>query len=179
MKTKSLKSNRSKGFALIDLMIAVIIISILGLAAFNYYRTINTDTNIDQERDNISQYVPRAFAQIASYPDTSTVTTQMLINNRVFKSGVSGNSVKNKFGGVVTVAPANTPFGTNDALAFTNTGYPGDACTGVIPKINSIAMAIKVNGTDVKTATTALDTTALGTACLESNNTVIFTSAKT
>jgi len=179
MKTTPLNSNRSKGFALIELMVAVIIVSLLGLAAFKYYQIITSDTSIDQERDNISQYVPRAFSQIASYADTSSVTTQMLINNRVFKFGVSGNSVKNKFGGVVTVAPANTQFGTNDALAFTNTGYPGEACTGVIPKINSIAMSIKVNGTDVKTATTPLDTAALGTACLESNNTIVFTSAKT
>lgn len=175
IKFAAVQKRKQAGFVLQELGIAVVFISVLGLGGYQVYKVLTSDNAIDTERDNITQYVTRGFGAIDHLPDTSTVTTAMFISNNVFKTGVSGTTVKNKFGGTTQVAPASSAYGTNDALQYTNTGYTADACTDVTRKINNLAYSIKVNTTDIKTGTTAFDSAALGTACLPGgNNTMTF-----
>jgi len=178
---KQINFSRSKqrGFVLQELAIAVVIIAVIGTAAFAAYRVLNSDNAVDNERDAITSEVTRGLAATDTLTDTSTVTTALLIANNVFKQGVSGTTVKNKFSGQTTVAPASTAFGTNDALQWTKTGYTSEACTDVTRKIQSLAYSITVNGTPVKTDTTDFDTAALGGACNKTNNnTVVYVTAR-
>lgn len=176
---KKLAQKKSAGFVLGELAIAMIIVGILGMASYGIYKLIMTDNAIDAERDTITSYVARGLTAIDHMDDTATVDTALFVNNRVFRVGVSGTNVKNKLGGTTTVAPGGTIAGTNDAIVFTNTGYPKEACTDIPIKINSLAYSMTVNGTSVKTGDVPLNTKTVGTACVSTTtNTIAFVVAK-
>lgn len=175
------KKNGKKngGFVLSELAIAMIFIGILGIAGYAIYKFLITDNSIDSERDNITLYVARGLAAIDHMDSTAGVDTALFINNNVFRTGVIGTTVKNKLGGFTTVSSAGTIAGTNDAIMFTNTGYPKQACTDLPIKINGLAYSMTVNGTSVKTGDVALNTKTVGDSCTAgTTNTIAFVVAK-
>ncbi|MCC7684710.1 type 4 pilus major pilin [Janthinobacterium sp. FW305-128] len=172
-------TKRSGGFVLGELAIAMIFIGVVGIASYGIWQYLMTDNAIDSERDTITSYVSRGLAAIDHMDTTTTVTTQLFINNRVFRSGVVGTTVKNKLGGFTTATSANTIAGTDDAIMYTNTGYPRDACTDLPIKINGLTYSMTINGTSVKTGDVGLNTTTVGDACKAgTTNTIAFVVAK-
>lgn len=172
---------KSAGFVLGELAIAMIIVGILGMAAYSIYKAIMTDNAVDAERDTITAYVARGLTAIDHMDvGTGSVDTALFVNNRVFRSGVTGTAtVKNKLGGVTTVTSGATIAGSNDAIIFTNTGYPKEACTDIPVKINSLTYSMSINGTPVKTGDSPLNTKTVGEACTDgTTNTVAFVVAK-
>jgi hypothetical protein len=91
---------------------------------------------------------------------------------------VSG-SVRNDFGGNVTMAPGTLNNG-NDATVLTFDAIPRLACRKETSKVQNRAAVITVNGTVVKQATdTQINDAALSNACTDNPNQIAFTIAKT
>jgi hypothetical protein len=95
--------------------------------------------------------------------------------NRVTGTGAA-TAVTNQWKGAVTAVPATLNV-TNDALAFTYTGYPASACKAVVIEAASVVNRIVVGTTQVKAPGGVVNEDTLITACDAGadNNSIVWT----
>jgi PilS N terminal len=113
--------------------------------------------------------------------DTATVAGLSFFNaNRVSGSGAT-TSVMNQWKGTISVAPASiASASSNDALAFTYTGVPTDACKEVVQSAAQIAAVISIGGTTVKSNGGTLSVANMITQCNAGadNTSIVYTMSR-
>ena len=184
MKTSKSMNNkffkRQKGQALLEALLALVLIIAAILYGVNKYNDGDEQTNLNEEQSNWTRIIPKIKSKYATAPDFTGVTIDVLRNEEIFPDNmVSGTSVHSLFGGAVGAAVSSTANGTNDAITITVAGYSKKACNGITDRIEQSVYTMSVNGTPVKAANSVLDRAATSTACVAgSNNTLTFQVSK-
>lgn len=178
-KTKFMTTRKGQaGFSLLELSIVLLIGGIALYAVLGSGNENQESLKMQQEATNMKGIDNGLKDYFKNRSDTSSASNTVLLQASP-ASKISGTSVRNEFGGVVTLAKA-TVTSTDDAFAITSPSYPQKACLKVVPDLQYQFTVIKVNGTVVKSAIQqqVVDAT-LQTACTTGNsNSIEYTSRK-
>jgi len=184
IKTPANRNQRKqRGSALIPYIIGLLISAILagsGIYAYQYVNQAKADADIQEISALRAATVKLAANQGGNFASIDTATVAGLgffPANRVSVSG-STTTVLNQWKGTITVAAASiASSGSNDALAFTYTGYPTDACKEVVQSAAQIAAVVSIGGTTVKANGGNLNVATMITQCNAGadNATIVYT----
>lgn len=181
---------RQKGYSIVELSIALAIISIILVTALAGVQRILRTNNVNNDLKTINLLTARLTTMLANNASTSGITNANLIALKVFedfafKSGVAVNA----FGGEVTIVPNNasvdsTPAGSG--LIMYSRDIPPEVCPDYINGISNLSSNITteetsagvapttmggaVFGRTAKSAATSLSLSTLVTACAAGAN---------
>lgn len=167
-----------RGFTLVEMLIIIAIVGVVvgGIAAGVTRGLAKQRAN--DESSELQEVVTNIQGAYSNKSNYAGVTAAQLITLSVFpEARVSGTTVSNRWSGAVTVAAATCSI-ANDCAAMTSTAVPDTECKGVVQKVDGVMRIITVNGTSVKALGGQLDLTALGTACANGANTIVYTFSK-
>ena len=175
MRALNFKRAAQKGFGLLEIGLALLVVAVLGIYAYSQYADSRDETVSSAEVSDMTLYWAKTQQRYASNPSYQGLTIAGLIGANVFPHSmdlVPGSSVVNKYQGTVGASPVNLTT-AGDGVEFTLSGYPQNGCASVVPKVANGARKIDVNGTIVKPLDGTLNITALGTACTATSNNVV------
>ncbi|MFN5810624.1 MAG: type 4 pilus major pilin [Burkholderiales bacterium] len=140
-------SIKQKGYSIIELSIALAIISIILVTALAGVQRILRSNNVNEDLKNINLVASKLAVMLSSVPNTAGITQAQLINLRMFEGmrvDVANGTINNAFGGLITVIP-NAAIGTipvNSGIMLYSTGIPPEVCSDYITGLNTIASHI-------------------------------------
>jgi len=104
---------QQKGYSIIELSIALAIISIILVTALAGVQRILRSNSVNEDLKNLSLMASKTAVILTNVADTAGITQDNLISLRVFE-GFRNNSgtINNAFGGVITVKPNSEALGT-------------------------------------------------------------------
>jgi prepilin-type N-terminal cleavage/methylation domain-containing protein len=147
---------KSRGFTLLELMIALGVMAVLttsGIVAYRSYQGREDTTRAVESTRQLSNSLMQTYGQTGSFASLSDTD---VINGNLKPMTLSdkGGKIMNKWGGTVDVAPSTA---TNRAFAVTWNKVPSGACSGMSSQLSRDFSTVKVNGSVVKSDTKALD----------------------
>lgn len=185
MKIQSLKNQKKnkKGFALTEVLLAIAVIVIIGIAAYPLYKNARTSSEVEAMANDMaiiqtsSQTLYSGQSGYAGPPGISTaqLETAGMAPDDLKTSGAG--PWQNSWGGTVTVLPTTaTVAGLNAGSGFTIelTNVPTTACTQIVNRVAPSFLAIgagsgstvdNIKGGLSATDPTRVDVDALATAC--------------
>ena len=160
------------GFSLLELLAVV---AIIGLAVFTVMK-VKKGAELRSAVQSLSSNIAFVIQKAPEvYPSTfAGLTCPILANNGAF----TGTSFRvdrtvpatpvvfynNEANSALTCAASNV-FGTNDAYTVSFPALTNDMCNEVADKLNASAWVMTINGTSVKAARGALNSTTKGDLC--------------
>ena len=105
---------QQKGYSIIELSIALAIISIILVTALAGVQRILRSNNVNDDLKNINLLASKLTVMLSNVPTTANIAQADLVNLRVFEGFRTGanNVVLNAFGGNINVAPNTAVLGT-------------------------------------------------------------------
>lgn len=138
---------RMQGFTMLELLIAVGVISIaaIGTIAFNQY--VTSKQTGDEIRKQI-MIVQGAIKEIYPDPNRTGLSATVLINARKLPASmVNGTSIVHKGGGSITVAPTSLPGGiANSAYQITVNAVDQKDCSTLAMHLAGAFPVVAING---------------------------------
>lgn len=178
---RTLSRRNQRGFTLVELMIASVIIAIgiaLVYAGVKTYMAKDRANTEGKELTPIFTNIQAKYSQRANY---SGVTCAGLINLGVFPDvrQATATTLTNRWGGSITCS-VGTITSTNDVVNLTYTNVPEAECKDIVPMIEDAVRVVSVGGATVKSDNVQTDLDALGTACKAGgqNNSVVYSIGK-
>jgi prepilin-type N-terminal cleavage/methylation domain-containing protein len=108
---------QQKGYSIIELSIALAIISIILVTALAGVQRILRSNSVNEDLKNLSLMASKTAVILTNVPSTANITQANLVNLRVFEGfRVANNNVTNAFGGAITVVPNTGILGNNKLL---------------------------------------------------------------
>ncbi|AXE28455.1 hypothetical protein DK842_22780 (plasmid) [Chromobacterium phragmitis] len=165
---------RQAGFDLVQISVAVAIIAFIMAIAFLAVPTVMTNIKVNAETGDLQQMVSNAGRVAGTGADLSGLNAAAAINLRLAPPDrVFGGNINNRFGGTVAWALSNL-FGSNDGISITSRGYGPEACSKLIPNVQTMFTRITVGSTVVKNLAAAtpvpLSATGMANACAAANS---------
>ena len=136
---------QQKGYSIIELSIALAIISIILVTALAGVQRILRSNNVNSDLRGLNLTAANLATLYSSQPDTSVVAMATLVDLRAFDGFAVNNTtdtVTNAFGGQITVATniaAIDGFPANSGFMIYSTNIPSEACPDYISGLNNIA----------------------------------------
>jgi hypothetical protein len=161
----TLKKNQQKGYSIIELSIALAIVSIILVTALTGVQRILRSNHVNEDLKKINLAASKIGVILANVPDAAGITQQNLIDLKVFSDfnvvPVAGGAptINNSFGGTITVAPNTATLGTipaNGGLMLYSTLIPPEACSDYISGLAPISSHISAQNNAVVGAGAAL-----------------------
>lgn len=155
-----------KGYSIIELSIALAIISIILVTSLAGVQRVLRSNNVNNDVKNINLAVASLTSLSATQTSTLGITMANLVGLKVFDGftvDVANSTVKNAFGGQIVVAPNTVAVGgyaISSGFILYSTNIPSEACPDYI---NSIA-TLSPNITTTNIAAPAVAGAVLGTA---------------
>jgi prepilin-type N-terminal cleavage/methylation domain-containing protein len=172
---------QQKGYSIIELSIALAIISIILVTALAGVQRILRSNNVNEDLKNLNLMASKVTVMLTNVVNTANIAQADLVNLRAFEGfRVAGNVVTNAFGGNITVAPNSAALGTvpiNGGLMVYSTRIPPEVCSDYITGLAPIASHISASNAAnpavagaayanvVKTNLQAITIANLATAC--------------
>ncbi len=172
---------QQKGYSIIELSIALAIISIILVTALAGVQRILRSNNVNEDLKNLNLMASKVTVMLTNVVNTANIAQADLVNLRAFEGfRVAGNVVTNAFGGNITVAPNSAVLGTvpiNGGLMVYSTRIPPEVCSDYITGLAPIASHISASNAAnpavagaayanvVKTNLQAITIANLATAC--------------
>lgn len=174
-------TQKTKGFTLIELSIAIVAALVLIGIGLYFYNNVKNETGAMNATNGVTA-LSSAVKALYPNPTYTGLNAALLIQagkapqNMVSGTGPSAILVNN-WGATVTVAPANYNGGTANAHSITFASVPRSACNSVVANTVSNFQLITINGVEVKNDITPLAATpaTIATNCATENNTIVFT----
>lgn len=164
----SIKTKKyQRGDFLVTLMIAIVIVAIMGAAAYSNMRDSNRDVQIDESIKAVNLTANALRSNFGVTGQYSTVTTAVAVQTRTIPADqrITGtNTAQNSFGGLITTLPV-TLTSANDAVDLTWPNVPPWACSRIVIGTQNAARKITVGGTAVKATDAALVAATLTAQC--------------
>ena len=143
--TKYLKA-KQKGYSIVELSIALAIISIILVTALVGVQRILRSNNVNEDLRNLNLLASKITVMLTNVQNTAGITQANLVNLRAFEGfRVAGNVVTNAFGGNITIAPNTVALGTvpvNGGLMLYSTAIPPEVCSDYITGLSPISSHI-------------------------------------
>ena len=139
---------KQKGYSIVELSIALAIISIILVTALAGVQRILRSNNVNEDLKNINLVASKLAVMLSTVPNTAGINQAQLINLRMFEGmrvDTVRNTVTNAFGGLITVIPNNAAIGTipaNSGIMLYSAGIPPEVCSDYITGLNTIASHI-------------------------------------
>ena len=172
---------QQKGYSIIELSIALAIISIILVTALTGVQRILRSNNVNEDLKNLNLMASKVAVMLTNVQSTANITQANLVGLRTFEGfRVSNNVVTNAFGGNITVFPNSALLGTvpaNGGLLVYSSRIPPEVCSDYISGLAPIASHISATdaanpdvagaayGNVVKTNRQAITMANLATAC--------------
>jgi Tfp pilus assembly protein FimT len=166
-----------RGFDLAQLALVMIVIAVIGGAAYYFFNKNMTSTSVAKNSQYINNIAAGARKNLGAQNLYSSLTTTLAVSERIIPEELKTNAVSpwtagNSYGGDITLvgyaAGLTTAFDTAD-LTWNN--VPSSECNDIVMSTANSARQIKVAGTIVKPTDSALNVAKLTTQC-ESATTV-------
>lgn len=170
---------KEKGYSIIELTIAMGLISALIGGILWMARGLFTDTATNQEVSNIPIITSKIQKRYFSQPNFVGLTNAITISYKLVPDNmVSGGSILNRWGGTVTIVPATINV-ANDSFSMTYTNVPSKSCLSMVPDLDGTIDVMAVGGTNVKPSGGVVNLTTLATQCNASTSVnIAFTTGK-
>lgn len=139
---------RQKGYSIVELSIALAIISIILVTALAGVQRILRSNNTNEDLRNLNLLASKLTVMLTNVTNTAGINQGQLINLRMFEgfrvNAVAG-TVNNAFGGNITVTTNTAVLGTvpvNGGLMLYSSGIPPEVCSDYITGLNAISSHI-------------------------------------
>lgn len=138
---------KQKGYSIVELSIALAIISIILVTALAGVQRILRSNNVNEDLRNLNLLASKLTVMLSTVPNTAGIAQAQLANLRMFegfKTNAAGVLI-NSFNGGITVAPNNAQLGTvpaNGGLIIYSTGLPPEVCSDYITGLDAISSHI-------------------------------------
>ena len=139
---------RQKGYSIVELSIALAIISIILVTALAGVQRILRSNNTNEDLRNLNLLASKLTVMLTNVTNTAGINQGQLINLRMFEgfrvNAVAG-TVNNAFGGTITVATNTAALGTvpvNGGLMIYSGSIPPEVCSDYITGLNAISSHI-------------------------------------
>ena len=140
---------QQKGYSIIELSIALAIISIILVTALAGVQRILRSNSTNEDLKNINLLASKLTVMLSNVQTTAGIAQANLVNLRVFEGfRVNGNVVTNAFNGNITVAPNTAVLGTvpvNGGLMLYSAGIPPEVCSDYITGLSPVASHISAS----------------------------------
>jgi prepilin-type N-terminal cleavage/methylation domain-containing protein len=172
---------QQKGYSIIELSIALAIISIILVTALAGVQRILRSNNVNSDLRGLNLTAANLATLYSSQPDTSVVAMPTLVDLRAFDGFAVNNvanTVANAFGGQITVATntvAIDGFPANSGFMIYSTNIPSEACPDYISGLNNIAPNI----TTTNAVAPAVAGAVYGTAVRANNDRLVLATVAT
>ena len=140
---------RQKGYSIIELSIALAIISIILVTSLAGVQRVLRSNNVNNDLRNINLLAATVTNLINAQTTTSGITMGNLITLKAFSNfpaiDTANNKVSNAFGGQITVAPNTESVdgsAANTGFVIYSTNIPAEACADYINGMSSISGSI-------------------------------------
>lgn len=176
---KAFKINK-KGFSLLELLLVLSIIASLIVAAFLFYKKVDTSNKIEKERNNISLIVSATkslFAGKVDYEGWSLKTldnANLLADNFIYNKATNDDfgQYRDAWGNEVNTGTI-TPGNGSVKIAGVSLEYviPSEACVKFVSSVFPLMDRIDVNYSNIKDTAvsyidaTKIDVSAISTSC--------------
>lgn len=180
----ALKSKAQRGFSNVQIAIGILVgvIVLLGsLSGYQYISQAKVNNEITTLGDLKSATV--RYGQFAGLFTPANVTEAILNGQNFFNTAglvVTGAAatptITNQWGGTVTVA-VGTANVAGDAIAFTFSNVPGDACRQLGTRVDNVAAVVSINAVNTKAAGAPTNVGTVTTQCAAGGaaNTLVYT----
>lgn len=163
------KNLKQKGFSMIELMLALVIIGMLSVPIYFIFKQASDSAQTENEISNVNGIAASIRKAWRSSSNFTALTNAMLITRKAIPEKMDagdGTNMINLWGGSVTVG-ATSPDGSAGSTAFSITyeNVPAAACLDFVSGVQSAFSTIDVAGTDIKTISTAFDQNEAVTQC--------------
>ena len=134
-----------KGYSIIELSIALAIISIILVGSLAGVQRVLRSNNVNSDLRNINLTAANLSTMYSSQPNTAVVAMATLVGLRVFDGfavNTANNTVTNAFGGQITVttnAAAIDGFPANSGFMVYSTNIPSEACPDYLNGLQKIS----------------------------------------
>lgn len=137
---------RQKGYSIVELSIALAIISIILVTALAGVQRILRTNNVNNDLKTINLLTARLTTMLANNASTSGITNANLIALKVFEDfAFKGGVAVNAFGGEVTIVPNSKNVDTTPAgsgLVMYSRDIPPEVCPDYINGISNLSSNI-------------------------------------
>lgn len=163
MKKLNIKQSlRAKGFTLIELLIAVGFIAVASAGVYYIYNKVKSSQDANTEARNLDAIragIKNLYASSNTFGSPNEVTNLFANQARITPDGMRDSAttgtanatIKNKFGGSVTIAPATLGGGNaNNAFSIEYQRVPGEVCVKLVTSAGAQFDRVTVGTTDTK-----------------------------
>ena len=172
-----------KGYSIIELSIALAIVSIILVTALTGVQRILRSNKVNEDLKGLNLAASKIGVMLSNVQSTNGITQANLVALRVFEDfrvNTATNTVTNAFGGNITVAPNTNALGTVPAeggLIIYSSAIPPEACSDYISGLAPISSHISASSATsstldgsaltniVKTNLAPITISGLATAC--------------
>jgi len=171
------RRRNERGFTMIELLIAVVVIAVAAAAVFATWTLISAGQTAQNEAQTLVGMVAETRGLYSAQGNFTGVTPTVLIGARLVPESMSvdANTLNSSWNEEVLVQPV----GPGDReLQITYEAVPVDVCTRFVQRSEAAFRLIDVNGTIVKNTPAGideLDATALAEGCAGGPGAVVFT----
>lgn len=123
-------NKKSKGFTLVEILLVVGFIALASIGIYAVYSKVQTSSKANEEGKNLETMragIKNLYGGQTNYTGLSaTVVAQAKVAPLSMIN--VGNTLRNSFGGAVTITPVSVNGGTNNAFSITYANIPADVC---------------------------------------------------
>lgn len=162
------KLKTQKGFTITELAIVILLGGVLTAAVWPQMAKIMAGTRASKITNELNLVIPAIQTAYQNRTSYNGLTTQQVATNRWIGDSFLEMNAGAVTGGIVTQwgTMAFAPASANTQVSLTMNNIPTRECVKIAEAFTSnMFLTATVNGTAVKTATTDLDITAVGTQC--------------
>ena len=158
---------RVRGFALLELTVAIILVSLLGAGAMYAYQQNLRRTETRENAQLIIETAAELQKNFGATNQYGTVTTAIAVQSRSVPPQLrdaGANTATNSYGGAITAAVVQLSV-PNDSVALQWGNVPQAQCAALVQAAHQVARRVRVNAVVVK----AIDAPAPDPALLVAN----------
>lgn len=163
---RKLRELKQRGYSMIEIAIAVVIIGAVLAVTVIYVRSVLSDNKVNDELKELPLVVTRIQKMYSNAPTYEGISTATVARANVYpqeRVDLSDNSIKNRWNGAVTVE-SPSPY---NLAELEYTGMTRNECLGIVTQLDSVMDVIVVGGTTVKASGSPTDITEVGEACVD------------